>query len=84
MYRIFSMGYCGTLFQLSSSGWIRARGASFQSLRGVRCFFRDHPIMPPLPNGQAMADSYIGKVDAVGDLIETYSHLAENSNGGNL
>lgn len=77
MYRIFSMGYCGTLYQLSGSGWVREYGLNFLTLSDVCEWLRHHPSMPVLPNGSVMADSYIAKVQPDGTIIETYSHLNE-------
>ena len=73
MYRIFSMGVSGRLYQLGSAGWVDSDGTNFPDHTDVAEFLSDS-FTPALPGGEPMADSYVARVDPSGLIMSTYSY----------
>ena len=73
MYRLFSMDKNGSLFQLSSKGWVRENGlgTTFESQAELLNFLDRIGGTPALPRGQFMVDTYIAKVNIAGMILET-------------
>lgn len=71
MYRIFYLSWSGRLYQLSSNSWDVGNVTSFPTVQAARDFMREHIV--PDPTGENdCADSYIGAVDADGQIITTF------------
>ena len=71
MYRLFSMGRDGRLYQLGSQGWARGPGSNVPTLADWRNIL-DGVGTPPLPDGQLMQDTYIARVNSKGLIMQTY------------
>ena len=74
MYKLLAMDQCGRLYELSSRGWVRSGGTSFPSLPDARKI-PEAMMVPPLPGGQYIADSYVGRVDSTGAIVKTFPFI---------
>jgi hypothetical protein len=73
MFRLFSMADDGRLFQLGSAGWKARDGASFPNLTAAVKFLKQR-LVPALPDGQFMRDSFVALVEPNGAIRMTFDY----------